>query len=424
MRRFILLASTLFVLLLSCQTTTDDYISPLALSDAPLEEKLEAFGGIPVDVPMPEMYFDGTEWLSRLTEEFSSAGDYILISTFLGSSSSALEPMYRALMDAAERGVDVYLLIDGVSSYDMTETSKYMTPLYFLRDSGVHLVEYAPVSAMRLMNPAALIIRDHRKLVVIDGDTAVIGGMNMNFISMGAGEGKTQRDSMYLFHSASLSDALMHEFVDIWNAASVEKLDYDDFPIAGDNGGEYRAYLFNRGSGSEASISGMYASLLGSAQSDILMFPYLPVLDKNMKAGVRAAVERGVDVTMVMPVDLRGYAASGVYYFLPELIESTGADIYTSIYDENGELLPLLHEKLVIVDSRYVVIGSSNFNYRSMELSHELALVIDSPELAARLEKHAETIKASAEHVTLEEARRLKDEEGSFFSYLFMYFGG
>ena len=285
MRRFILLASTLFVLLLSCQTTTDDYISPLALSDAPLEEKLEAFGGIPVDVPMPEMYFDGTEWLSRLTEEFSSAGDYILISTFLGSSSSALEPMYRALMDAAERGVDVYLLIDGVSSYDMTETSKYMTPLYFLRDSGVHLVEYAPVSAMRLMNPAALIIRDHRKLVVIDGDTAVIGGMNMNFISMGAGEGKTQRDSMYLFHSASLSEALMHEFVDIWNAASVEKLDYDDFPIAGDNGGEYRAYLFNRGSGSEASISGMYASLLGSAQSDILMFPYLPVLDKKLRAG-------------------------------------------------------------------------------------------------------------------------------------------
>ena len=411
-------------MLLSCQTTTVDYISPVALSDAPLEDKLEYFGGIEVSVPMPEMFFDGTEWLERITEEFRNAEDYILVSTFLGSSSTALEPMYRALMDAAERGVDVYLLIDGVSSYDMTETREHMTPLYFLRDSGVHLTEYAPVSGMRLLNPASLVIRDHRKLVVIDGMTAVIGGMNMNFISMGAGEGKTQRDSMYLFRSPSLSDALMHEFVDIWNAASVERVGYDDFPIAEGEDGSFRAYLFNRGRGSDASISGMYASLLGSAESDILMFPYLPVLDRNMKNGVRNATERGVDVTMVMPVDLRGYAASGVYYFLPELIRSTGADIYTSIYDEEGELLPLLHEKLVIVDSRYVVIGSSNFNYRSMELSHELALVIDSPELASILRSHAGDIMKGAEHVTIEDAERMKKEDGSFFSYLFMYFGG
>ena len=153
------------------------------------------------------------------------------------SSSELLEPLYDAIMRKAESGVDVYFIMDGTSSFDMTETQHYMTPLYFLRDSGVHLLEYSPVSAMRLLNPAELVIRDHRKLFVIDGKIAAIGGLNLNYISMGAGEGRTQRDSMYLFRSPSLAEALMHSFVDSWNASSVEKLSYDDFAVYPDDVG-------------------------------------------------------------------------------------------------------------------------------------------------------------------------------------------
>ena len=78
----------------------------------------------------------------------------------------------------------------------------------------------------------------------------------------------------------------------------------------------------------------------------------------------------------------------------------------------------------MIVDDRYVVIGSSNFNYRSMGLSHELALVIDSRELAEELEEHARMIMKGSHLYTMEEAERLKKEQGNLFSYLFMYYGG
>ena len=82
-------------------------------------------------------------------------------------------------------------------------------------------------------------------------------------------------------------------------------------------------------------------------------------------------------------------------------------------------------EKLMIVDSRYVVIGSTNFNFRSMELSHELSLVIDSPEIARLLEEHVESdVRPVSFHLSLEEAERLEREEGSFLAYLFMYYGG
>ncbi len=389
-------------------------------SSLSLEEKLISFGAEHVTVPYPETYFDGTEWLERITGLIGEAEDYILISTFLGSSSESLDGMYDALIDASQRGVDIYFIIDGISSYDMTETRNHMTQLYFLRDFGINLLEYSPLSATRLLNPSELVIRDHRKLFVIDGELAAIGGMNMNYISMGAGEGKTQRDSMYLFRSPSLSEALMKEFVDIWNRTSVEEISYDDFPIAEENDGIYDAYLLNMGSDS---ISGMYASLFASASRSVLIFPYLPVLDDNMKKCLSMTSERGVDVTMVMPIDLRGYAAGGVYYFLPDLL-GTGITVYSSTEDEEGNELPLLHEKLMIVDDRYVVIGSSNFNYRSMGLSHELALVIDSRELAEELEEHARMIMKGSHLYTMEEAERLKKEQGNLFSYLFMYYGG
>ncbi len=408
------------VLLLASCASTDVFVSPQALSgEIPLEEKLEVAGAASVEVPMPEIFLDGTDWLQEMESLFRNAEDYILITTFLGSDAPRLRPLYRALMDAAERGVRVYFVMDGISSYDMTESKNYMTPLYYLRSSGVHLEEYNPVTAMHLINPATIVYRDHSKLLVVDGEMAAVGGMNMNYISMGAGEGRTQRDSMYLFRSPSLASALVDEFVSIWNEVSVEKISAADFPVPPSDDEGYDAWLVTT-----EGIASMYASLFGSAEESVVIFPYLPALDKNMKAGVRNAVDRGVEVTMTIPVDLRGYAASGIYHALPDLIESTGADIFLSVYGEDGELLPLLHEKLMIVDSRYVVIGSANFNFRSMTLSEELALVIDSPELAAAVGSHASGITAAAEHVTYDDAVRLKKEGGSVFAYLFTYFGG
>ena len=190
----------LIVLSLASCASTKDFVSPIAVSDTmSLDEKLSAFGGERVSVPYPEVFFDGTEWMARLTQLIEEAEDYILISTFLGSFSDSEVGLFRALMEAAERGIDVYFIMDGISSYDMTETQKYMTPLYFLKSSGIHLIEYNPLSGMNLINPMTVVIRDHRKLIVIDGEMAAIGGMNLNYISIGAGEGRTQRDSTYLF---------------------------------------------------------------------------------------------------------------------------------------------------------------------------------------------------------------------------------
>ena len=84
----------------------------------------------------------------------------------------------------------------------------------------------------------------------------------------------------------------------------------------------------------------------------------------------------------------------------------------------------LLHQKLCVVDGRYTVIGSSNINFRSMGLSHELALVLDSREFAAASLEQVASLAEGMQPLTLEDALSLKEELGNLFSYLFSYFGG
>ena len=410
------------MVLTSCSSTKPFVEGFAADPQMPLEDKLVMGGGIKVSFDYPDMYFDASLFLDRYIELIGGAEDYVIITTFLGSSCEGLEELYDAIAGKASSGVPVYMIIDGVSSYDMTASSSFMTPLYFLRESGVHLIEYNPLSVFNLVNPSTLLIREHRKLVVIDGQWAVLGGMNMNYISMGADNIDLQRDSMYVFNSPSLASCLVDEFVSIWNESSVEKIDRNDFAVREAEEGEITGYLFNQGPGGHADMASMYSSLFSSARDEIVLLPYLAFFDDNMYESLEAAQARGVEVTMYLPIDSRDYVQGALFHDYHNLVEA-GFNVYIEYAGEETGL-SLLHQKLAVVDGRYTVIGSSNINYRSMTLSHEIALVVDSEEFADASLDQVEDIKKNMAPLDEETALRLKEEKGSWPMYLFSYFGG
>ena len=198
MGRYIsLIMIILYLLILPSCSSTSSFVSPVTTSPLlSLEEKLEYWGGEEVTVDQCQMFFQGEDWLKRLEEEVENSQDYILMSVFLGSSSERLENLFSIMERKAKEGVRIYLIVDGSSNMDMTDTKFVMTPLNYLRDSGINLLIYDPLSFTHIMNPSRLLVRDHRKLMVFDGKVSVIGGMNLNYISMGAGD-DNQRDSMY-----------------------------------------------------------------------------------------------------------------------------------------------------------------------------------------------------------------------------------
>ncbi|MBR1918379.1 MAG: phosphatidylserine/phosphatidylglycerophosphate/cardiolipin synthase family protein [Spirochaetales bacterium] len=422
-------AFTLFALLTvltmtSCISSTkpfvDDFYKDPSLS---VEEKLEASGSRKLMLSEPEAYFDADIFRERYLELIEGAEDYILISTFLGSDCDGLNELYQTIARKAREGLRVYMIMDGTSSYDMTDTRYVMTPIYFLKDSGVHLIEYNPLSFLRAVNPKALIDRDHRKLVVVDGEYTCIGGMNMNYISLGAEGAALQRDSMYIFKSADFSKALTDQFVNIWNEISVEKLERSSFATIEDadtSRNTLTGYLFNQGPGSDQSMSAMFSALINSAREEIYMLPYLPLLDGNMMASFQSAIDRGVHIKMVIPLDMRGYTRKGTAFFFDKLVEM-GVEIW---YEKTGPTVPMLHQKLMVVDGRYTMVGSPNFNMRSMRLSYEIALVIDSEEFAAKALEQGKEREANMTYMDMDYAIESKKREGSFFCFLATYFGG
>ena len=145
----------------------------------------------------------------------------------------------------------------------------------------------------------------------------------------------------------------------------------------------------------------------------------------NMIEGVRLAVEEGVEVSLYCSLDPRAYLKKGMAWGNANVVEKTGITYVDVSKDENGEAYPLFHMKMMIVDDRYLVIGSANFNFRSMALSHEMVLVIDSPSISAKAKEAVmSTIGNNPVIKDREELERIEKEQGSFLGFLIAFFGG
>lgn len=405
-------------LLVSCQTTWMK--EPQTDTKLSIGEQLNQVGFDEVSISYPNTYFDGQLWCESLIKMVEQAQDYIIYAVFLGSECDENQALIEAFRKKAEEGVDIYLVVDGTGCFDLTESRFHLRPLYDLRENGVHFLEYHPFSGTRLINLKNVLVRDHRKFLVIDGSTVALGGMNMNYISLNAVKDGGQRDSMYSFKSSDLAKVLVKEFVDFWNKESFEEVSIDDFKIKEKTEDENIKAWFCNQYNKSFDQARMIGILLNGAKQSIRLLPFLPYCDENMLSTMKSVKERGVDFKMIVPFDRREDQKNAMQYMLSDLVK-TGIDI--QMENITSEDVPLLHEKLVIIDSRYVGIGSTNFNYRSMNLSNEVMLVIESPQLAQEVNEHFNTLLDNTYKISQEEAdamRKLKNLP----NFVFGFFGG
>lgn len=425
MKRSFSLVLTSFVLcflLLGCSTTKNMVSGPSVDPALNFEQKMAAYDVPKVSITMPIVYYDGRKWRDRVIELVENAQDYVILASFLASSSEDLEELYATIARKAEEGVRVYFVVDGTGTFDMTETRYHLIPLNFLVDSGVHLLEFSPMSAPRLVSGLNLAYRDHRKYVIIDGKTLALGGMNLNYISIGADNSDLQRDSMYEFASPSLCKVMLDAFVPWWNEQTWDTIKREDFSVDESFGADEQQYdaWFAQQYPKADTLSGFYGSLIDEAKHSVKTLPFLPYMDGSMLKAMRQSVDRGVRFSMIIPFDSRESNRRGIEYMIQYLLD-TGIDLRHEIPSEVTR--QFLHEKLMIVDSRYVVVGSSNFNYRTMNLAYDISLVVDSPRFAKQIEEHYQDLYDQTLPITEEEARQWHSLL-HFPQFVFGFFGG
>jgi cardiolipin synthase len=356
-----------------------------AISDAPIHRDTHV-----------SVLTNGDHFYPAQLEAIAAARSTINLETYEFLKSEISDRFVQALSERARAGVEVRLVIDALGSFGTNRS-------YFelLERAGGRVAYYHPVNSR---DWPYLNTRTHRKLLVVDGATAFVGGAGIadQWAKATPSGGPRWRDTMLKIEGRAAC-AVNSVFVQNWIACTGEVLaGSDDFPLTS-GGGKTEALVVTSSPGGAATKARiLYQTLIEAAARTIdITTPYFVPGRSARSALIRAARDRGVRVRILTAgphSDHRTTQRLG-RSLAAKLIEA-GAEVY--------EYQPsMIHAKVMTVDGIWAVTGSTNFDHRSFELNDEVNAAFFDRELAARLEWDFENDLAASIRLT---PRRLRNE--------------
>lgn len=317
----------------------------------------------------------GTETFSAMFEDIRAARRYVLVQYYTIRDDGLGGQLAEVLKERARAGVHVLLLYDEIGSHILPGSW-----LDELREAGV-VCEGFGTTRRGLANRFQLNFRNHRKITVVDGTVAYVGGHNVGDEYLGRSKAFGAWRDTQLRVCGPVVRGVQSVFLKDWYWATREMVPYVDFgPWEGDlpaPGGDMLA--LGSGPGDEVeSCALMFVQAINMARERIwISSPYF-VPDLAVVVALQAAALRGVDVRIMLPnkTDHRVVQLAG-YTFLPEL-DLFGVSFYR--YDTG-----FLHQKAFLVDDRLAGVGTANLDNRSLRLNFELTLLSADRDLAARV---------------------------------------
>ncbi|HEY4745824.1 MAG TPA: phospholipase D-like domain-containing protein [Desulfuromonadaceae bacterium] len=334
---------------------------------------------------------DGESAYPAMLEAIGHARESINLSSYIFDADGIGAEFVAGLKNAAKRGVEVRVIIDALGErYSCVPARKA------LAGSGVRLERFLP-----LRHGAYINLRNHRKLLIIDGCEAFTGGMNIRKRHQARrhAPGIAIHDLHFRVQGPVVGD-LQRAFLEDWHFVTGERLDNPRFFPPVPCAGEALARCISDGPDREfRKLEQIIMGALACAgESVLIMTPYF-VPDRPMAAALITTALRGVDVRIVLPesnnlpfVHWAGRALLG------ELL-SNGVRVFY-------QPPPFVHTKLFLVDDIWTLIGSANLDARSLRLNFELNLSIFDSAFAARIRRHFETSLAASRELFPEELQQ------------------
>jgi cardiolipin synthase len=327
---------------------------------------------------------DGTATYAAMFAAIRGARDHINLETYIIEDDEVGQEFAALLLEQQARGIQVNLIYDSVGSMG--------TPKAFfdrLSAGGVAVLEFNPVNPATALAPWVLNHRDHRKLLVVDGRIAFIGGINISSVySSGSVARRTGRPEehaiawrdTHLQIEGPVVAELQKLFMETWQKQKRKPLATKDYYPALQVQG--RDIVRAVGSTPDDPYSLMYLTLIsaiGNSERDVRLTQAYFVPDAQLLKALTDAAARGVNVQMILPSrsdsELTYHAGRSHY---DALLEAG-----VRIYERKGALL---HAKTAVIDGVWSCVGSSNLDWRSFLDNDEVNAVVLGREFAAQLE--------------------------------------
>ena len=337
-----------------------------------------------------QLLVNGEEAYPAMLEEIGGARTSIGLCTYIFDSDRVGRQFVDALADAAARGVDVKVLIDGVGElYSRPRISG------LLKERGIPTASFLPWNGwQRLFH---MNLRNHRKILVVDGKLAFTGGMNIGVRHLADAEDNSKKtlDLHFKVRGPVVAD-VEQAFLEDWSfATGANHLRAQ--PLTLPRAGDLWARVIIDGPNEDfEKLRWIYMGATNAARESVrIMTPYF-VPDRELVASLSAAALRGVKVDIVLPgksnIPFVGWATDAMLW---QVLEHG-----VQVYRQPG---PFTHSKLFVVDDHYAIVGSGNFDARSLRLNFEFNLEIYGEEFVPKLAQHLDEAKARSALLTLSE---------------------
>jgi cardiolipin synthase len=348
-----------------------------------------------------ELLIDGPRTYQAMFDAIGKARAYVFVESFI--FEEAIEgdlKLSTLLADARRRGVRVHVLYDAVGSLAPEQTF-----LGGLADAGVALCAFNPLNPL---DPrfSGVNERDHRKIVVVDGEVAFTGGVNFSRAYRIASKqarkrGFSRQESIdegwrdtHLAIRGTGAGELERLFREMWVEAECESP--IEVPAIKPQGAGNMLVQVVAGSPEEERnvLYAMLLSVITYAQKDIDITMAYFVPDEQFERALMDASRRGVRVRIILPSysDFSGVFYAGRAHYR-ELLEA-GVKLYEL---ENA----FLHSKAIVVDGIWSSVGSTNFDWRSFVHNHEISVCVIDAGFARTMARAFDADLADSKEITL-----------------------
>jgi len=313
---------------------------------------------------------DGAATFRAIFDALERAERYALVQFFIVRDDDIGREFEAALLACRARGVEVAFLYDEIGSRKLSRRFQRS-----LRESGVRITPFRTTRGPE--NRLQLNFRNHRKLVVVDGRVAFLGGINVGDEYLGRGPLGAWRDTFVRLEGPTVQGVQL-AFLEDWHWATDELPAWDWTPRRAPADDQLALVLPTGPADPLETASLMFVTLFQSAEERLwISTPYF-VCDSQVLGALELAALRGVDVRILLPAysDYRVVHLAGWTY----LDDLTRLGVRIHEYRAG-----FLHQKLVLVDDEVVLVGTKNLDNRSLRLNFEISALVVDPAFAAEV---------------------------------------
>lgn len=362
---------------------------------------------------------DGPATYAAMLSAIKAARHHVHFEVYIFEGDEVGKQFASALKERAQAGVKVRLIYDALGSHE--------TPREFFKDmadNGVEVAVFSPISVANVLKEGlAVQNRDHRKLTIVDGRIAFVGGINISGVyttaraaalsrrtsdsaapgtrgRLGGGDipalQRPWRDLHVRIDGPVVAD-LQRAFVKQWEKWSKQSIDGKELFPQLNSEGPLLVRAIAASPGGEG-VNALYVALISAirnAESKVSITNAYFVPHPDLREALCEAAQRGVDVKLLLPGESDNamvYHAGRAYY--RELL-----DHGVKIYERKSRML---HAKSATIDGVWSTVGSTNLDWRSLVYNDELNAIVLGPDFAGQISEIFDRDLANSEQITVE----------------------